>query len=81
MLRSMVRSSAPLSPVATVAVSVPTKTTAEEPAEEAAEPEPIILNRRVASSGASLRDELTAMVREDPDAAANVLRNWIGDAA
>ena len=48
---------------------------------QAPEPEPIILNRRTPSTGAILRDELTAMVREDPDAAANVLRNWIGDAA
>jgi flagellar M-ring protein FliF len=80
MLRSMVRSGAPTAPVAEASVSLPIKP-AEEPAEAAPEPEPIILNRRSPSGGASLRDELTAMVREDPDAAANVLRNWIGDAA
>ena len=28
----------------------------------------------------SLRDELVEIVREDPDAAANILRNWIGSA-
>jgi flagellar M-ring protein FliF len=32
-------------------------------------------------TGRSLRDELTELVHEDPDAAANVLANWIGDAA
>ena len=48
---------------------------------QASESEPIILQRRTSSTGGSLRDELTTMVREDPDAAANVLRNWIGDAA
>jgi flagellar M-ring protein FliF len=80
MLRSMVRSNVPPTPVSHAQVSIPTKNT-EEPAEESPELEPIMLNRRTPSTGASLRDELTAMVREDPDAAANVLRRWIGDAA
>jgi flagellar M-ring protein FliF len=31
-------------------------------------------------SGASLRDELSDLVNEDPDTAANILRNWIGTA-
>jgi len=79
MLRSLVRSGTPASPPA-VAAAVPLKA-ADEPGEAEPEPAPIILNRRTQSTGANLRDELTAMVREDPDAAANVLRNWIGDAA
>ncbi len=29
----------------------------------------------------TLRQELSALVKEDPNAAANVLRTWIGDAA
>ena len=29
------------------------------------------------TSGPSLRDELSAMVKEDPDTAANILRGWI----
>jgi len=37
------------------------------------------LHRRL-GSGMSLREELIDMVREDPDAAANVLRSWIGNA-
>ena len=36
---------------------------------------------RFSSSGRSLRDELTELVREDPDAAASVLQNWISEAA
>ncbi len=37
------------------------------------------LKRRV-KSGPTLRDDLVEIVREDPDAAANILRNWIGAA-
>lgn len=40
-----------------------------------------MLTRHRPSGGASLRDELTVLVKEDPDAAANVLRTWIGDVA
>ncbi|HEV3416646.1 MAG TPA: hypothetical protein VG056_07535 [Pirellulales bacterium] len=36
--------------------------------------------KRRAKSGPTLRDELVEIVREDPDAAANILRNWIGSA-
>ena len=32
-------------------------------------------------TGRSLRDELTELVHDDPDAAASVLANWIGEAA
>jgi flagellar M-ring protein FliF len=34
--------------------------------------------RRLTAGGLSLRDELTELVAENPDAAANVLRTWIG---
>ncbi len=30
--------------------------------------------------GESLKDDLTSMVRDDPDAAAAILRSWIGQA-
>ena len=33
------------------------------------------------ASGPSLKDELAEMVREDPDAAASILRTWIGNAS
>ncbi|MGE0757555.1 MAG: hypothetical protein AB7F89_05345 [Pirellulaceae bacterium] len=39
------------------------------------------LKRRFQNSGRSLKDELTDLVREDPDAAANILKLWISDAA
>lgn len=35
--------------------------------------------KRRQSTGMSLRDELVEMVKEDPDAAANILRSWIGN--
>ena len=38
------------------------------------------LRRRRSKSGPSLRDDLVEIVREDPDAAANILRSWIGSA-
>jgi flagellar M-ring protein FliF len=38
------------------------------------------IRRRRAKSGPSPRDDLVDIVRDDPDAAANVLRNWIGSA-
>jgi flagellar M-ring protein FliF len=47
---------------------------------EAAEPEKV-LRRRFQSSGPDLRSELQEIVRENPDAAANILRSWIGEAA
>ena len=39
------------------------------------------LKGRFQGSGRSLRDELCEVVREDVDAAANVLQNWIGEPA
>ncbi|HEX3998329.1 MAG TPA: flagellar M-ring protein FliF C-terminal domain-containing protein [Pirellulales bacterium] len=84
-LRSMVRSvpatesprSAPAASPAAIAQSQASEgqeaTTAE--VQEAAAK----LKRRV-KSGPSMRDELVEIVREDPDAAANILRSWIGSA-
>ncbi|HUG67094.1 MAG TPA: hypothetical protein VMM76_05055 [Pirellulaceae bacterium] len=39
------------------------------------------LRGRFQSSGRSLREELTELVRDDPDAAASVLQNWLTEAA
>jgi flagellar M-ring protein FliF len=53
----------------------------EEDDAESEAPQPATpqrLRRRKAKSGPSLRDELVEIVREDPDAAANILRSWIG---
>jgi flagellar M-ring protein FliF len=37
--------------------------------------------KRRGTSGPSLRDELAEIVKEDPDAAVAILRNWIGNAS
>jgi flagellar M-ring protein FliF len=37
--------------------------------------------RQDGSDGASLREELSEFVEEDPETAANILRNWIGQAS
>ena len=37
------------------------------------------LKRRI-SKGPSLKDDLSELVREDPDAAADILRSWISSA-
>jgi flagellar biosynthesis/type III secretory pathway M-ring protein FliF/YscJ len=37
--------------------------------------------KRLSGAGPTLRDELSQLVIEDPDAAANILRNWIGNAS
>jgi flagellar M-ring protein FliF len=44
---------------------------------EGAKPKQRSLQRK-SGTGMSLREELVEMVREDPDAAANILRGWIG---
>ncbi|HAN96461.1 MAG TPA: hypothetical protein DCQ98_03050, partial [Planctomycetaceae bacterium] len=37
--------------------------------------------RRFDGDGPSLRDELTELIQDDPDAAVSVLKQWIGEAA
>ncbi len=91
MLRSVARSApatAPLSsmPAAETGVSTGLSLVAgDEPNPSTAEPEetstPRARLRRRAASGPSLREELTTMVKEDPDSAVAVLRNWIGAGA
>ena len=58
------------------------RVTANEPNAKASE-EPVETTaarrlRRMSGKGPSLRDELSEMVKEDPDSAANILRSWIG---
>ncbi|MBX3414578.1 MAG: hypothetical protein KF708_17965 [Pirellulales bacterium] len=72
MLRSMVRS-APAAEPMPAEVNLPDETNDEAP-----KPAPPIIKRRL-ESGPSLQDELGEMVRENPDAAANILRSWIGN--
>jgi flagellar M-ring protein FliF len=76
MLRSMVRA-LPTAPGAAPA-PLPASTEREE-AHEPAIPATASRPKRRLGKGPSLRDELVEMVREDPDAAANILKGWIGN--
>jgi len=78
-LRSMLRSVTPKVTAAPAEEAIADTDATDEQSEE--EEIPAILHRRSPATGLTLREELISMVREDPDAAANVLRNWIGDAA
>ncbi len=87
MLRSMLRTTQAV-PVAAGEQTIPIESLASggersEASDEEMDEEDLAnsLKARFQHSGRSLREELTELVREDPDAAANVLQNWIGDAA
>jgi flagellar M-ring protein FliF len=89
MLRGMLRSTAvaaapPPSTAAAQSKSTPSLAVAPNAEVRTGETPEQTWQRRLRArreGGPSLRDELVEMVKEDPDAAANVLRNWIGDAA
>ncbi len=85
MLRSMVKSIPPSEPVTTIntatlpfesAASGEVAAGADENAKEEDSRSRLKLNR----GGPNLKEDLTDIVREDPDAAAAILRNWIGNA-
>lgn len=81
MLRSVVKAVPSAETPRADAASLPTPAEGEdEPAMPAEQQEAAARLKRRAKSGPSLRDELVDIVREDPDAAANILRNWIGSA-
>lgn len=80
MLRGMIRGAAPAPVPAAEAVEAPRIAVVEE--EETEEPEvEHVLRRKFDAGGPNLKQELQLLVKEDPDAAAAILRNWIGDAA
>ncbi len=86
MFRSMIKSATP-APVAESA-SLAARPESEHhsideanPDEEDEEEAAAALPRRASSGAPDLRSELSLLVKEDPDAAANILRSWIGDAA
>lgn len=54
---------------------------ADEDEPEAAGEVTHTLKRKFGTGGPSLKDDLKELVKEDPDAAATILRAWIGDAA
>jgi flagellar biosynthesis/type III secretory pathway M-ring protein FliF/YscJ len=75
MLRSMLKSTPSVAPLATGVQAHAAGTT---PDEDAAEPAPHKRQlRRSIPSGPNLAEELAEIVREDSEAAANVLRGWI----
>ena len=78
MLRSMIRSAPVATTDARASAAAPGEPGEEKElsAQEVAQRQ---LKRFTGSSG-SLRDELSELVSEDPDIAANILRNWIGTA-
>lgn len=77
MLRSMTRSTTAAPRPSPVPKSNVVAAESEEPEEEAATSRAPRLSR-FSGSGPSLRDELSGLVAEDPDSAANILRAWIG---
>jgi flagellar M-ring protein FliF len=82
MLRSALRgvpaaASAETSPISSRMSAAETKT---EESEEPVEATAARRLRRITGSGPSLRDELSEIVKEDPDSAASILRTWIGQA-
>jgi flagellar M-ring protein FliF len=76
LLRSMARAApaAPEAPAAAAASAEPV----DEPAADQSAVIPPPHARRFHNAGPSARDELSELVEDDPDAAANILRNWIG---
>ncbi len=86
MVRSMVRSTAGSPRLASTAAAAtggahgPRLAATPDADEEPVEPA-VALRKRFQSSGPDLKAELHDLVKENPDAAANVLRMWIGDAA
>ena len=77
----VLRSIARAAPEATPTYGKPVVAKAEQPQPQEAQaekPETPTRLKRARKPGMSLRDELSQLVAEDPDAAANILRTWIG---
>jgi flagellar M-ring protein FliF len=79
MLRSMVRGVPPPEP-STVSLRIAATPEVQSEPGETAEIVAAKRLRRLVGGGPNLRDELSELVKEDPDAAANILRTWIGQA-
>jgi flagellar M-ring protein FliF len=84
MMRSMVRSTAsptPTSAAAATGASDQPHLAIHEPSSEDDSEPTRALKARFTSSGPDLKAELHEIVKENPDAAASILRSWIGEAA
>lgn len=77
MLRSMVRSMPATETSAVIKATVLAETAQTEDAP--ADTTPAKRAKRFQSSGGSLLEDLSDLVSSDPDTAANILRNWIGN--
>ena len=77
MLRSMVKQR-PAAPISNVDAERPALSLVGNEEDDEEEDSPA---RQFANTGTNVKDELAAMVRENPDAAANILRSWIGEAS
>ncbi len=75
MLRSLVRSAPPMPETRTMPRVLDMESSEEESPQSAPVPKPRL---KRFSGGVSLLDELSGMVKEDPDTAANIIRSWIG---
>lgn len=72
MLRSMIRSASNNTAMPSIPLTIPVS--------DDSEAKPAQPSKRRLEIKPSLNDELAEMVRENPDTAANILRNWIGNA-
>jgi flagellar M-ring protein FliF len=85
MLRSLVKGIPPTDPVVggstapTLAIASGTGTSEAEASDEEVDTEDSRPRLKL-KKGKSLRDELTSLVKEDPDSAAAILRTWISNA-
>ena len=75
MLRSLIKSAPPVDQN-----SMPRLADTPEEETEAAPYKPPPVRVRRFSTGPSLRDEISVLVKEDPETAANILKTWIGHA-
>lgn len=84
MLRSLVKAIPPAEPIASLGgATLAFNTVGGEAAPASGEEEEEEVERRPRlklKKGSSLKDDLTEIVREDPDAAASILRGWISNA-
>jgi flagellar M-ring protein FliF len=79
MLRSVLRGvPAASAEAAAISARIPASESKTEEKEEPVEMAAAKRLRRLSGSGPSLRDELSELVKDDPDSAASILRTWIG---
>jgi flagellar M-ring protein FliF len=79
MLRSVLRGvPAAAQDNSSISARIPASESKSEEKEEPVEVAAARRLRRMTGTGPSLRDELSELVKEDPDSAAGILRTWIG---